>query len=219
MENCSVIKLGGIINNYDLDFVYGGTMRNRYVSNPNATQGFRVSVSKETKLKIVGDGYFTDELSSNQGREITLSPDEEFNVVRVSNSNCKVVFADTRNVVKFIPIVGEGSKLKIIEFDISIFANAKDMKQITYTSSALYGNISSLENCHKINIINLSSPYGNGVYGSITELANKLAPYKKAGDKLDITGNGFITIDGETIIDNDAIKTITFDGKGGFIIL
>lgn len=68
MNKCLVTKLNGIADNNSLLRIGEMSIKISRVSSPNVkTQSFNFKFAKETKLEIIGDGYFTDaSLSQNK---------------------------------------------------------------------------------------------------------------------------------------------------------
>lgn len=177
MKKCFVTKLNGVTKNDNLLRV--GEMRLTYfrVSAPTSkTQSFSIKFSKETVLRIVGEGYFTDStLSQNFGKEMTV-PENILTDVYTSNGDYDIIIPNKYSLVqlKFYPSSGTNSYEDRSNKAISIsdFMGMKELNYVSLSSSKVTGNIAALESSLGLTYLNL---YGTKVSGNISVLQDKVA--------------------------------------------
>ena len=88
MTKCLVTKLNGSISNQEILKLGEVRIKIHRADNPSAnTQKLYVLFNQDTKLEIIGDGYFTDvNLTLNKGKTLTVEKDVHTNIY-VSNGD------------------------------------------------------------------------------------------------------------------------------------
>ena len=175
MGKCLVTKLAGSTNNSSLLRLGELIIGIRSVSNPSkASQVFSVVFSKETKLEIIGDGYFTDEtLTSNKGKTLTVK--DETNIF-FSNGNYNISITDKYSLVSLsfsgIGITNTTSERSNKYLNIESLKYSKGLTKLNCSARSVSGNISSLENLTLLASLNLTL---SNVSGDIDALKNLTA--------------------------------------------
>lgn len=137
MGNCLVTKLNGTVPNSDLLRVGELRICVHKIDNPSGeTQRINLNFTEDTKLEIVGDGYFTNAtLIDNLGKTLTAKANVE-TLVYVSNGEFEIAILNKYEVTK---INTRSNKKTAI----------KDIADLKYSSSLNHLAINSVENiCH-----------------------------------------------------------------------
>ena len=170
MGKCLVTKLAGSTNNSSLLRLGELIIGIHSVSNPSkASQVFSVAFSKETKLEIIGDGYFTDEtLTSNKGKTLTVK--DETNIF-FSNGNYNISIADKYSLVS-LSFSGKNIANTYLErsnkyLNIESLKYSKGLTILNCSAESVSGNISSLENLTLL--INLNFTLSKVSSGQLTD--------------------------------------------------
>ena len=175
MGKCLVTKLAGSTNNSSLLRLGELIIGIRSVSNPSkASQVFSVAFSKETKLEIIGDGYFTDEaLTANKGKTLTVK--DETNIF-FSNGNYNISITDKYSLVSLslsgIGINNNTSQRSNKYLNIESLKYSKGLTILNCSAVSVSGNISSLENLTLLTSLNLTL---SNISGDIDALKNLTA--------------------------------------------
>lgn len=159
MEKCLVTKLNGAVANPSL--LHIGEMRINipYVNSPSkSTQEIELAFSKASDIKIIGDGYFTDEtLSQNLGKVNGQVTNEK---VYVSNSDCELSISNKYNITTLA---------SNHEFDIEDLKYSAGLYKL---SSAMgVGDISSLANKPSLSYLYLGSLLLTGDLSALKDAA------------------------------------------------
>ena len=170
MGKCLVTKLNGSSNNSNLLRI--GEMRIKFnkVSNPTATtQCVILNVSRDTKLEIIGEGYFTDlSLAQNNGKNLTILANNSTEVY-VSNNDIELAILD-KYAIKNISVKSNynGST----SFDIDSLKYSTPLITLYMTNMPTYGDISALKNLTAL--VNFNGN-GTNVSGDIANLKDLTA--------------------------------------------
>lgn len=170
MGKCLVTKLNGSCNNEELLKIGEGVVNISSVSNPSkATQGFLFEFTAATEVRIIGDGYFTNEsLSDNYGKSKTITNTP----VYLSNGDYKLTYNKYKlTKIRAFDGITSSSTINnktihteyfkyskdlsfvdgIIEGDIAILANSSNLTYLGANNSTnFFGDISALQNCHNL---------------------------------------------------------------------
>ena len=175
MGKCLVTKLAGSTNNSSLLRLGELIIGIHSVSNPSkASQVFSVAFSKETKLEIIGNGYFTDEtLTSNKGKTLTVK--DETNIF-FSNGNYNISIADKYSLVS-LSFSGKNIANTYLErsnkyLNIESLKYSKGLTILNCSAESVSGNISSLENLTLLTNLNFTL---SKVSGDISNIKNLTA--------------------------------------------
>ena len=189
MNKCLVTKLNGVCPNDRLLKVGEFRMKISRVPSPNnKTQGLMLEVSAPIKLKILGDGYFTDSsLSNNLGKEIDVTGIQN---VFFSNGDYDISILDKYKICR-IQTGANGTQFVENDqynksFNIDGLKFSKDMISIDSNSKGVSGNLSSLESLTKLDRINI---YGSSIYGDISALRNLTALTKLDIRNINVSGD------------------------------
>lgn len=159
MGKCLVTKLNGAVANPSL--LHIGEMRINipYVNNPSkSTQEIELAFSKASDIKIIGDGYFTDEtLSQNLGKVNGQVTNEK---VYVSNSDCELSISNKYNITTLA---------SNHEFDIEDLKYSAGLYKLSSTMGV--GDISSLANKPSLSYLYLGSPLLTGDLSALKDAA------------------------------------------------
>lgn len=175
MGKCLVTKLNGVCSNSQLKKLGELQISMKKIDNPTKeTQGFYVVLSKDSDIKITGDGYFTNSsLSTNEGMELHVTANVEKAFYVNCNSNC-IVSISNKYSLKTLSIYNINSPLKDNKhksFDIEDLKYSAELTELRIPNSSVYGDISSLKNCAGLTQVNASK---SGVYGDIAAFADKV---------------------------------------------
>ena len=142
------------------------------VSSPNIkTQSFNFKFAKETKLEIIGDGYFTDaSLSPNKGKTLVI-PARSKTDVYVSNGDFELRILNKYNL-RTISFVANGQLYQKDDvanktMDIGSLAYSTLINEISLNNTNVYGDIAALKNLSEVLLVELS---GTKVYGDIANI-------------------------------------------------
>ena len=175
MGKCLVTKLAGTIMDND-NLLRLGEMRIKIgkVSDPTSdSQCFGINVTQDTKLEIIGNGYFTDSsLTENKGKELTItsfsSPSRQTKVY-YSNSDIEIAVFGKYAISNFQL---ENNFSGNLSFNIE---NVKYSKALTYISgnkSQIYGDIINLKDLTNLISISLDNAQVYGDIANISKLTN-----------------------------------------------
>ena len=144
------------------------------VSSPNIkTQSFNFKFAKETKLEIIGDGYFTDaSLSQNKGKTLVIPAGSKTDVY-VSNGDFELRILNKYNL-RTISFVANGQIYQKDDvanktMDIGSLAYSTLINEISLNNTNVYGDIAALKNLSEVLLVDLS---GTKVYGDIANIKN-----------------------------------------------
>lgn len=171
MNKCFVTKLDGTVDNDSLMHIGEFRIKIGKVSNPTKdSQLIKISVTNDTELRIVGDGYFTDStLTQNKGKKITISRNDEVsNEVYVSNGDIELAVMNKYNLVEISMPNSKYNKDR--EFDLDALKYSTSLKKIDANESKVFGNLNSLSNCNTFSSITLANSL---VTGNLSVFADK----------------------------------------------
>lgn len=177
MTKCLIIKLNGQVDNNNLYRI--GELRIKFskVTSPtDKSQGISVSFIKDTKLEILGDGYFTDQaLSANKGKTITV-PANTLTKVYVSNSDLYLCIMDKYALasLSFTPLLDDttGYYAKNKELNLEELKYSTRISKLVIYSSKAYGDVSSLKNLTNLSYVRMDSTDISGDISSLKNLTN-----------------------------------------------
>lgn len=172
MNKCLVTKLNGIVDNNSLLKIGEMSIKISRVSSPNVkTQSFNFKFAEETKLEIIGDGYFTDvSLSQNKGKTLVVPAGSKTDVY-VSNGDFELRILNKYNL-RTISFIAEGQIYKKDDvanktMDIGSLAYSTLINEIRLSNTNVYGDIAALKNLSEVLIVELSN---TKVYGDIANV-------------------------------------------------
>ena len=173
MSKCLVTKLNGTVPNTDLLRI--GEFRihfDKSASPTTSNRGENFTFSKNVKLEILGDAYFTDEnLSVNLGKTLTVLKDISTSVY-VSNADCDICVLDKYSFSKLNDWVknttnDNGNK----HFSLEGLKYSTGFLQLQNSNSQATGDIANLKNLTQLTFLGLSNT-NTQVTGDIANLKN-----------------------------------------------
>lgn len=170
MNKCLVTKLNGTVNNDSIVRIGEARVVFTKTDAPSKTsQSLTLVTTKDVKLEIVGDGYFTDEnLTENKGKTMTANTGST--TLYVSNSNVELAILDKYNIKGVrVPV---SNKQFGCQVDIDFFKYSSNMSALYLNNSKSTGDLSSLENLPLLIEVNLTNTQ---VTGDIATLKNMSA--------------------------------------------
>jgi hypothetical protein len=167
MTKCLITKLNGTVDNDSILCI--GEMKfsiNKIDSPTKNTQYLSITSAKDITLKIIGDGYFTDEnLSANNGKTKAISANDKA-VFYLSNNNLELVIPEkySLNEISDIETIA-GNKV----FKLEDFKFLKNISTISLHNEKITGDIASLKDLATLNRLLL---IGTNIIGDIANFKN-----------------------------------------------
>lgn len=150
---CLITKLNGVVNSNS--FLKIGELRMQ-VEKKSDNLGFIINCSKETIIKIIGDGYFDN---NPQVKEKTLKTNSS-NIIIISKGTYTISISDKYHVKTFQ--VSSSSQGDNVILDLADLKYSKEIKDFANNTLGLYGDLSNLTGIIPSNFsINNSSVTGN----------------------------------------------------------
>ena len=188
MNKCLVTKLTGIVDNDSLMKLGEFLVHIHSVKSPtNASQSFIVTNSNGSMLRIVGDGYFTDEnLTTNKGKSLLVKANVQ-TTVYFSNGDYDIYISDkysiniadfsacsidldsfkySNNVLQISCYAASGSLKSISNNKLkkltiynaeNVSGTFKDLKDLNFISGFTINNIPGIQNIEYLKNITFSS--------------------------------------------------------------
>ena len=191
MTKCLVTKLNGNISNPEILKLGEVRIKISRVANPSAgTQKLYVLFNEDTKLEIIGDGYFTDaNLSSNKGKTLVVNKNVHTDVY-VSNGDY-VLSILNKYALNILSVISTNKDIENIEYlkystalimllmdnskvsgDIADLKNLTALTDLNLNNTKVSGDIADLKNLTALTSL---SVYNTSVSGDIAELKNLTA--------------------------------------------
>ena len=147
MGKCLITKLNGSVQNDSLLRIGEFCIKVSKVESPTAdSQRFVVNNSKDAQLRIIGDGYFTNEtLSENKGKALNITANTE-TTVYFSNGDYEVVVSEKyslNQVGTYIRTSWKEYKGKL-SFDIDLLKYSPDISFLALSATQVTGDIAVL---------------------------------------------------------------------------
>ena len=183
MGKCLITKLSGSVQNDSLLRIGEFRVRVSTVESPTAdSQRFSVKNTKDTQLRIIGDGYFTNEtLSENKGKVMDIAANTE-TLVYYSNGDYEIVVSEKYSLLSigiFLSTDWKDFKGKL-SFDIESLKYSPNIIRVMLSNTQVTGDISVLGKLTGLVSIFLSNTQVTGdisVLGKLTRLT-KLELYR-----------------------------------------
>ena len=178
MNMCLVTKLKGIVNNESLLKLSEFRFKIDKVQSPSKNnRSFAIDVNSSMYVRIIGEGYFTNEdLSENKGKSLLLNP-ESINCIYVSNNDVEVSIENKYNIERFYCeavsdswLVGTGHKN--IHIDINDFKYSNALTSLNLADTTLTGDIAAIKNLTALAYLNLEN---TTLIGDIAAIKNLTA--------------------------------------------
>ena len=147
MGKCLITKLSGSVQNDSLLRIGEFRVRVSTVESPTAdSQKFSVKNTKDTQLRIIGDGYFTNEtLSENKGKVMDIAANTE-SLVYYSNGDYEIVVSEKYSLLSigiFLSTDWKDFKGKL-SFDIESLKYSPNIIRVMLSNTQVTGDISVL---------------------------------------------------------------------------
>ena len=176
MGKCLITKLNGSVNNSELLKI--GELRINFgkVQNPTKeNRSLNIKVNKESKVELVGNGYFTDEnLGTNKGKSLLLSPNTD-NYIYISNNDVAISISDKyaltgifHQAVEY-PWNASGDKSHI-KYNLEDLKYSAALTNLSVKSANISGDISALTNLTALVTMDLSNAQVSGDISALTNL-------------------------------------------------
>ena len=168
MTKCLVTKLNGNISNPEILKLGEVRIKISRVANPSAgTQKLYVLFNEDTKLEIIGDGYFTDaNLSSNKGKTLVVNKNVHTDVY-VSNGDY-VLSILNKYALNILSVISTNKDIENIEY----LKYSTALIMLLMDNSKVSGDIADLKNLTALTDLNLNN---TKVSGDIADLKNLTA--------------------------------------------
>ena len=170
MGKCLITKLNGSTNNSDLLRIAEMRIKFHKVSNPTATtQCLEINALRDTKLEIIGDGYFTDSsLSQNKGKNLTIAANVNTGVY-VSNNDVEVAVLDKYAITALKVKSGYKGGMS---FNIDCLKYSTSINYIFLRSTNISGDISGLKNLTALTYFDITDTQVSGDISGLKNLTN-----------------------------------------------
>ena len=164
MNKCLVTKLNGIVNNGSLLKIGEFRIKTKKWESPSEGSNIlSISFNKDTEVKIIGDGYFTDSTNQNLGKVKSVSAGNIADL-KFSNGDYEISISN-KYAITFIQLNGSNNFV-----DVGGFKYSKDLKSIALPRGT-EGDISNLSDLTKATKISIPS---SSVSGNISSISNLL---------------------------------------------
>lgn len=195
---CLVTKLNGVVDNDSILRIGEMSIAFSKSPSPNKTsQGINLFSSGDCDLRIIGDGYFTDEtLTQNLGKSkhIVAGSQED---VYVSNGDFNLIISDKYSL-RLVNIVPSNTSnpaktdLAYKTFDLAELKFSKKLAGLQFDNSKVVGDISNLKGLTEIQAISLANTAVKGDIASLagmTRLTSITITNTSIGGNVSVLGN------------------------------
>ena len=178
MGKCLITKLNGSVQNDSLLRIGEFCIKVSKVESPTAdSQRFVVNNSKDAQLRIIGDGYFTNEtLSENKGKALNITANTE-TTVYFSNGDYEVVVSEKYSLTQ----VGIHTRTSWKEykgklsFDIDLLKYSPKISFLAISKTGVTGDIAVLGKLTGLTYLTIDNTQVTGdiaVLGKLTGLTH-----------------------------------------------
>ena len=178
MSKRLVTKLNGIVNNDSLLKLGELRIKIDKVQSPSkSNRSLTIVVNSSTNIRIIGEGYFTDEnLSANKGKSLLLNP-ESLNYIYVSNNDVTVSVENKYNLTSIWCNAaqnpdGAGKEHNNIHINIDDLKYSTALTALNLSNTSVTGDIVAVKNLTRLYYLNLSN---TSVTGDIAAVKNLTA--------------------------------------------
>lgn len=178
MGKCLITKLNGSVRNDSLLHIGEFCIKVSKVESPTAdSQKFSVRNTKDTQLRIIGDGYFTNEtLTENKGKVMDIAANTE-TLVYYSNGDYEIAVSEKYSLFSigiFLSTDWKNFNGKL-SFDIESLKYSPNITKLFLTNTQVTGDIAILGKLTSLTTIFLANTQVKGdiaVLGKLTSLRN-----------------------------------------------
>ena len=189
MGKCLITKLNGSVQNDSLLRIGEFCIKVSKVESPTAdSQKFSVRNDKDIQLRIIGNGYFTNEtLSENKGKVMDIAANTE-KLVYYRNGDYEIVVSEKYSLSSFGIFLSTSWKdfKGKLSFDIESLKYSPNIKNLMLSDTQVTGDIAVLGKLTGLVILMLSNTQVTGdiaVLGKLTGLVHlKLSNTQVTGD-------------------------------------
>ena len=178
MNKCLVTKLNVIVNNDSLLKLGELRIKIDKVQSPSkSNRSLTIAVNSSTNIRIIGEGYFTDEnLSANKGKSLILNP-ESLNYIYVSNNDVTVSVENKYNLTKIWCNAAQnpdasGTGHNNIHLNIDDLKFSTALNTLNLSNTSIEGDIAAVKNLTRLSYLNLSN---TSIEGDIAVVKNSTA--------------------------------------------
>lgn len=173
MGKCLITKLNGSVQNDSLLRIGEFCIKVSKVESPTAdSQRFIVNNSKDAQLRIIGDGYFTNEtLSENKGKALNITANTE-TTVYFSNGDYEVVVSEKYSLTQVGTYIKTSWKEYNgkLSFDIDSLKYSPNISFLAISKTGVTGDIAVLGKL--TGLTNIPAINHTGVTGDIAVYKN-----------------------------------------------
>ena len=189
MGKCLITKLNGSVQNNSLLRIGEFTVKVSKVESPTAdSQKFSIRNTKDSQLRIIGDGYFTNEtLTENKGKVMNISANTE-TLVYYSNGDYEIAVSEKYSLYFigiFLSTNWKDFKGKL-SFDIESLKYSPNITRLFLDNTQVTGDIAALGKLTGIQVVHLDKTQVTGdiaVFGRLTNLTDiRLTNTQVTGD-------------------------------------
>lgn len=169
MGNCLVTRLKGTVLNSDLLRVGELRICVHKIDNPSGeTQRINLNFTEDTKLEIVGDGYFTNAaLINNLGKTLTAKANVE-TLVYVSNGDFEIAILNKYALTKINTRTNKKTAIK----DIADLKYSSSLNHLAINSVENIGYFSDIKSLTTLSYLSVSNANINGNLSDLKSLTN-----------------------------------------------
>ena len=178
MGKCLITKLNGSVQNDSLLHIGEFCIEVRKVESPTAdSQKFSVRNTKDSQLRIIGNGYFTNEtLSENKGKVMDIAANTE-TLVYYSNGDYEIVVSEKYSLSSFGVFLSTSWKdfKGKLSFDIESLKYSPNIQNLMLSDTQVTGDIAVFGKLTNLAILMLSDTQVTGdiaVFGKLTNLTD-----------------------------------------------
>lgn len=173
MGKCLITKLNGSVQNDSLLHIGEFCIEVRKVESPTAdSQKFSVLNTKDSQLRIIGDGYFTNKtLSENKGKVMNIAANTE-TLVYYSNGDYEIVVSEKYSLSSFGVFLSTSWKefKGKLSFDIESLKYSPNIQNLMLSDTQVTGDIAVLGKL--TNLVDIPSVLNTKVTGDISVYKN-----------------------------------------------
>ena len=194
MGKCLITKLNGSVQNDSLLRIGEFIVKVSKVESPTAnSQKFSIRNTKDIQLRIIGDGYFTNEtLTENKGKVMDITANTE-TLIYYSNGDYEIAVAEKYSLSSigiFLSSSWKGFKGKL-SFDIESLKYSTNIVNILLSDTQVTGDITELSKLTKVSTILLNNTKVTGdiaVFGKMANLIKLSIDYTKVTGDIAVFG-------------------------------
>lgn len=229
MGKCLITKLNGSVQNESLLRIGEFMVKVSKVESPTAdSQKISVRNYKDTQLRIIGDGYFTNEtLTENKGKVMNIAANTE-TLIYYSNGDYEIAVSEKyslNSIGIFLSSSWKAFKGKL-SFDIESLKYSTNLIQVFFSDTQITGDIAELTKLTSLQTILLNNTQVTGniaVFGKLTNLiklsidytkvTGDIAVFGKMANLSDIPSVNKTKVTGDiSVYKNTKSKTLKFSG-------